>query len=883
MRRPSLLVPVIVIVASCRGPAPRSTPHATEIDASAAEAEPAETDAGALDHDAICALDAGAAGRVHGGASAAPPEPHCKDSLCDTVDEPPDPKDTCFVAQSNLARAERESRSAPRYSAPAIGAWDRRSAPRFADRVDAHVHFTDAEDALLRKNGFVVLDRLGYASYAVAYHDVFQQQLPVFVSADSILNAVYQASQMLLMSIEQKRLAPRLVSMLARMHATLAASRGRYAAETIEDLDLYLTVARKLLGVPLPPRSGGVEAAAQALADQATAGTELAGVELFGRARMIDFTQYTPRGYYADTGFGPRIDVGATVSITLDQYFRAMTWLSRLELNLVSRSCRSSQPGETADPSETPREARDAVALADLAVRAGALEDLRAFETTYSVFAGRREDVSVPDLLAMRIPPNAPDAQKRLAAAIGDRFERTARTHYMPEGVTDLPAIATLFGPRIVPDVAPLTRLVHDSVPDRMHLGFADVAFVLGHDRARGYLEKDLAEFPALGAALAGARRELASNARAGKSVYNAWMGATLRLADAPEGHTPSFMRTDAYADMRMSSALAAYAQIRHTYVLLAGQGYDAYGCEIPDGFVEPAVGVYDGLLAWSRAARLAAPGEAAYFDRFDPVIAMLRGIAQTELSGAPLSEPQRRWLGMVAEFVPVGGYGGDSGEPPKYTGWYFDLFPDREHGAERDVRLVADYFTLTNADEVKYLGIEKAALGAFVVDVGGAPRMMIGPVAKPYEATSPIAKRFDDAAAHDAPKHAPWLGYVAPEEKGPELDAQLVECERDTRVVVTSAKRLGAVSVELLDHHGDALTDTVTRDVDRAHAVFAFGLPNHRARAGDGGRASSVEGLHVHVAKPKHDLVVSPSAYASGDELAHGRSALGILYPKGP
>ncbi|HEY8078543.1 MAG TPA: DUF3160 domain-containing protein, partial [Labilithrix sp.] len=270
MRRPSLWVPMIVVVASCRGPA---APHLAASDASASATDDgAEVDAGPLDPNAICALAAGSVGRARGAPKPPPPEPHCKDSLCDTVDDPPDPKDTCFVANANLTRAERETRRPPRRAPLASSAWDHVRAPLHRDRVDAHLHFTDAEDALLRKNGFVVLDREGYASYAIAYHDVFQQELPLWVSVDSILNAVYQASQMLLMEVEQKTLGPRLVAMLARMHTTLDVSRGRYAAETIEDLDLYLTVPRKLLGAPYKPRGVAIESAAEALADQATAG-----------------------------------------------------------------------------------------------------------------------------------------------------------------------------------------------------------------------------------------------------------------------------------------------------------------------------------------------------------------------------------------------------------------------------------------------------------------------------------------------------------------------------------------------------------------------------------------------------------------------------------
>ena len=36
--------------------------------------------------------------------------------------------------------------------------------------------------------------------------------------------------------------------------------------------------------------------------------------------------------------------------------------------------------------------------------------------------------------------------------AIGPGFARTTRVHYMPQGSTPLPAIATMLGPRIVPE-----------------------------------------------------------------------------------------------------------------------------------------------------------------------------------------------------------------------------------------------------------------------------------------------------------------------------------------------------------------------------------------------------------------------------------------------
>lgn len=801
----------------------------------------------------------------------------CTEPFCDTVDRAPKGADSCFVANGNIARAERELRSALRGKGAQSAAWDHRSTPKFFDRVDAHLHLGAVEQQRLRANGFVVLDREGYDSYAVAFHDVFQQQLPVYVSVDAIFNAVFQASQTVLGEVEEKRLGPSLVRMLTRMRSALASSRGRYDADTLADLEIYLGTAQRLLlgDSAAPIKEPAIETTVAGLVAQVGSGSAgLETVELFGRERVVDFSQFTPRGHYANSGFGGGFDVpGSRASgepaqhIGMSEYFQSMMWLSRIELNLASRSCRSSQPGADVDPSETPREARAALALADLVQRTGSLADLRGFEEVYSVFAGAREDVPLPVLAALAqkggFGPRDAEAPSKLRAAIGDGFQRTARTHFMPESATVLPAITTMFGPRIVPDIAPLTSIVHPAVVDRTELGAADVAYVLGHDRAKRYLAADLAKHPGLGPALDASRAAVAAAVRGKRDVYSTWLGAALHLGDAANGTQPSFMRTEAFADLRLGSALAVYAQIRHTFVLVAGQGYDGYGCEIPDGWVEPAVAAYDGMLAWVRSARSTAPSQAKYFQRVTTVLETLRTIAAAEASGAALTEPQRRWLGMIAEYTPVGGSMGDSGEPPKYTGWYFDLFPDREIGAERTVSLVADYFTLTNANQVRHIGIEKAALGVFVVDVGGEPRAMVGPVAKGYEIATTIDGRLNDERARSAPgKVAPWTAsYLVPERPQPTATAHLYSCVDGARVVVRSAEPITA-TITLLDHHGDALGPPLSHAAGPEPIVLAFTAPPGLLDSPRG-----IEGLHLGVKGAQQwDYVSSRSVYPGSE-----------------
>lgn len=881
-----------------------------------------------LSNEAICALPAT---RVATSLPSAAPfstiEAPCTgdDPFCDAVDRSPDPADLCFVANDNIKRAERQA-SRGGGLAPK-DPWDGAKKPRFLDRVDAHLHLTPGEHAKLRANGFVVLDRIGYDNYANAFHDVFQEQLPLYVGIDPVLHAVFKGTELVLERVETRRLFSALDTVLKKLRRGLVASKGRYDAETLGDLDVYLGVAQTLarrassgqedagpLALP-PPRAAAPGGASESMSSEIEVAPrrtpaepaslfghdeevlDLAGramgeggleqVTLFGRPRMVDFSQMTPRGHYASN---MRDSEGR-----LPRYFRAMMWLSRLEFNLSSRSCKSSHPGAVPDPSETPREARDALALAEIAERSGALSEIAAFDEVYETFAGRREDVAVPELLRLmregRFRARDPGSPERLRETIGDRFKRTARVHFMPENSPELPAIATLFGPRIVPDVAPLTRLVHDSVENRTSLSGADVGFVLGHDRSRRLLEGDLARHPGLAGALAKARGELVGAAAGRDDVYAGWLKSLLALAAPPRGTVPSFMHREAYADARLNSALVGYGQLRHAFVLLAGQGYDAYGCEIPDGYVEPLPEVYDALITHVHKMRAKAGG----FARLEGVLKTLRSIVTTELSGAELGEAQRRWLGMVSEHRPAGGFDNvDSGEPPKWTGWYFDMFEDREQGASTSAAFVADYFTLTNDEKIAYLGAEGPRLGVFVVDVGGEPRAMVGPVAKGYETESPLAgERLDDDKAVDhAPKRAPWresyavaasptpaLGLAGKAAKCPGPDGGV-----EWRVVVQSERDLGPLTITLLDHHADALVTPLTLEARPGLTAFAFALPPTFTKARFG-----VEALHLHVAdltrsgagKGAYDFFTSPSVFRSGSMLGQEREKRAIR-PRG-
>jgi hypothetical protein len=715
-------------------------------------------------------------------------------------------KDPCAIADNNLAREEAEIlKLKPSAAAAPRKVWDRKLKRQFLDAIRRRFELQASELTMIDRAGFVVPARLEVPTYTHGYHEIFQSQLPVYITADSIFHAIFASHDAAVERLERARLSPMLAQALNDMHCALVAAASAYPPEVVRDLDLYLLVARRLIADADHPRSAfadqAVEHEAGELAAKAMAANELATVTLFGRPRRVDFTQYGPRGHYASDE-------------PIQQYFRAAMWASRLEFNLVSRSSRSSAPGPEPDPSETPREAVAALALADLATRSGAAKYIADLDAAWTMLAGRREDVTIVQLAELRTQVGSltdHQAFDKLKTAIGYRFRRTTRLHPMPEGSRELPAIATLLGPRIVADADAVMPIVNGAVPGRERLGVADVAYSLGLDRAKTYLSTDLAAFPTLDSQLEVARTQVASTP-AGDDLYGAWLAAIRALAHTPHGTLPSFLAGEAGEDLRLNTIAAAYGQLKHNYVLVAGQPYAEFGCEIPDGYVEPVPAVYDALIEYAaRGARLAAlldpkdgTGVRAHFERVGQVLRVLRAIVGDELAGRPLTAAERRWLGMVAELNV--NHGVDiTGHPPMYTGWYFDLFLDREKDGMRGAEFIADYFT--SRDGVAYVGSTAPRLGIFVVDVGGPPRAFVGPVARAYEVHGPLATRYTDETARVvAQRDEPWAARYMIAAAPPPPSLQLHYDAEARQLVLTSDRALGQATIKVLDHHRVAI-----------------------------------------------------------------------------
>ena len=178
----------------------------------------------------------------------------------------------------------------------------------------------------------------------------------------------------------------------------------------------------------------------------------------------------------------------------------------------------------------------------------------------------------------------------------------------------------------------------------------------------------------------------------------------------------------------------------------------------------------------------------------------MLRAIVGDELAGRPLTMAERRWLGMVAELNVNLGVD-TTGHPPMYTGWYFDLFLDREADGMRGADYIADYFT--SQEVVAYAGATAPRLGIFVVDAGGPPRAFVGPVARAYEVHGPLGARYDDETARTlAQRDEPWAAGYTIAAPPPPSSLQLRYDAEARQLVLSSDRALGSATIKALDHH---------------------------------------------------------------------------------
>lgn len=573
----------------------------------------------------------------------------------------------------------------------------------------------------LAEGGVVISTSKEFPSFAYGYKTIYAEDLPVYVSADSILEAVHRTFDQMLAAVEAEVLAGELGALLSGMRSRLP---ERFSDPTLEaHADLYLTVAQSLLeGRPVSPAASASPNDVKHLWQLAHRATGHEPVRLFGATRDEDFSQFEPRGHYTD-------------SEELQRYFRAMTWLGRVDLRLVETQ---------ADGSQLFRRPQfdAAVALRELIgeVELSLWEHL---DSVIGAFAGEHDSMTVGDLdglMAALDVASVAEAQALSDAAIIEEIvaggwgaKRIASRIIVNRGVVQtlpLDRSFLLFGQRYTVDSHAFVNVTYDRVAGRMMPKPLDVAFAaLGNDAALGPLSPDL-ENASYAQGLARTRTLVDAHEPAywEGSLYTRWLGALRSLSpDAvrPPAGAPA---TDAWQRRVLATQLGSWAELRHDTILYAKQSYTiGVLCEFPDAYVDPYPELYARLGDLAQAMGAVADGlpasAATLRDRirgwtteFGLVTANLARMAENQLTGTAHPQELLDFINDAVKWDEKSGCGGTSYS--NLAGWYLRLYPNKSAGLSFDPT-VADVHTQPTDEGGNDVGR--------VLHVGtGRPRLMV-------------------------------------------------------------------------------------------------------------------------------------------------------------
>jgi hypothetical protein len=589
---------------------------------------------------------------------------------------------------------------------------------------------------------------------------------PVFVTSDSLLHVYHLLFDRTLRVAEQEQFAPMLATLdWALLNASLeqaAALQGTPWAEAARRNAAYFAVAVKLLNPdwPVPER----------LRDLTDPDLEaIAAHNGIGPSAIFpnypegeDWSQYVPRGHY-------------TRSEQLQRYFRAMMWHGRITLRQADATETQQAALMTQAWQSTEVEGKPATAV------------WRAIYDPTVFFVGRSDDLTPTEYAE---PFNAAYGETADPRALVDEAKFAQFTAAIAElrppqilGMVineELPVDDTtkglrFMGQRFVPDAMIFRQLIFRNVQDRYLPKGLDLFAAMGSQRALEHLQT------AGDTAKAGYQEKFAAVKQVvdgydeqtwTQNLYWSWLYTLKPMLQQPGAGYPQFMRSSAWADKQLNTALGSWTELKHDTILYAKQVYAERGAgalpppvpEPPKGYVEPVPDVYARISALAAMTLdglktrglLAQPDEQALTQMVE-IANRLQTISEKELRGEALTAEEYekiRFYGADIESLTFAA-GKEAGEPvgPGGTGATDNL----------QAAIVADVATDPRNGLVLEEGVGRVFPIYAVVPIEGKLVTAKGGVFSHYEFTQPLSDRLTDEAwqqrieAGDLPEQEPW------------------------------------------------------------------------------------------------------------------------------
>jgi len=645
----------------------------------------------------------------------------------------------------------------------------------------------DRELSSLKTRGFVISERERFPNFLYGYKTYYALDLPLYVSADSVLYAVHQSYDSLLREIELARLIPLLDQLLTEMRNNFDKARVAGVRELVlRDVDLYLAVAQSLLS--------GKQVATRAGAEDKEVACILAAVEqedgcveheLFGTSRVFDFSQFRVRGHYT-SGEHPE----------LGRYFKAMMWLGRTDFRFIETRADGAQLFRR-------RQLEAAFAMRALLGSTGQAA-WRTIDNTVGAFVGEHDSMTLPELDELLADLGSTDLTELNAIDDATLSKRLIEKNYGAQRILSqvtvnlansealpLSAIFELFGQRYIADSHVFSNVVFDRVqapdkPRRMMPNPLDAAFAaLGNDQAATLLEPELSQY--------GYARELSQMRRLlddhppeywQKNLYNQWLSALRSLSTAREAEDPTsaglpqVAGTEAWGRRLLNTQLASWAELRHDTLLYAKQSYTSGlpSCDYPDAYVEPYPEFWKALVRFAEFGRKlsqelnlteVSPAVVKYFANMTRAMTTLQGMAERQRTGAPHTTEDLAFINQAVRTLDAGGCAGHA-QAVDAVGWYAELFLERADRLAYEPT-IADVHTQPTDEEggivgrVLHAGTGMPRLMVVTAETCSGQRAYVGLASSYFEQITDDFQRLNDeewatALQATTPADVPWL-----------------------------------------------------------------------------------------------------------------------------
>jgi hypothetical protein len=671
---------------------------------------------------------------------------------------------------------------------PAKASFDPSQAAHY-DEVKSVLSLTPEQEEMLEKYGFTVVELLDNSdpseedpwedSFNPAlrfenfyFYQVYHNDLPVFVTTDSILHLFHVVFDCSLKLIEKQNLYP---TALELTQYAFQKSLDDYTAIPHDDSiqywatrnsTIYFAVALSLLTGETADVPTELSADLNFYLDNIyaedpqflSAGWWLPPGTSGPVEIKYDFTQFTVRGHY----------LGDT---QLEQYFRTLMWFGRCPIFIPRND-------EHYDWSVRHIDEAAMVYMRDiLKVNSTHYENWKLLYDVTNALVGESDSINLLTLdTALQNAFGSSTYYFSHVAAEGGLTalrEELGKPEYAQQilgqavltyGVLPrYPLVYQFMGQRYVPDSYMFQHLCWDKVlPDshgdrRIMPKGLDVFAVLGSERAYQLLIPDF-DYQGFEENLTSLTSEFAdwSESDWQKSSYTSWM-YTLESLIYPTyfDEYPEFMQTLAWQDEKLNTALGSWAQLRHDTILYAKQTYiPGFLCSYPEAFAEPNPTFYSRMQ--DLCERTLGAVNILESEEVNPTIIeslqtlkdatqKLEVISEKELAKEPLTEEEVDFIKTLVWKCSSGGF----------VGWYVDtihaIAQTANSTATLEVPVIADVATFPPGDifdPPQILHVGTGYVNALVVlfpKPDGTLVAAVGPVFSYYEFNLIGTERLND------------------------------------------------------------------------------------------------------------------------------------------